>query len=46
MDVETARAGIEFIYSMREHWSDILIATVWALAVYASMLWIKNKLNK
>lgn len=46
MDVETARVGIEFIYSMREHWVDLLIATVWILAVYASVLWIKKKLDK
>lgn len=46
MDPETARAGIEFIYSMREHWSDVLVATVWALVVYTSMLWIKNKFDR
>ena len=46
MDADTARVGIEFIYNMREHWSDILLATVWALAVYASVLWIKKKFDK
>jgi hypothetical protein len=46
MDVETARVGIEFIYNMREHWVDLLITTVWALAVYASVLWLRNKLDK
>lgn len=46
MDVETARVGIEFIYSMREHWIDLLITTVWALAIYASVLWLRNKLDK
>jgi hypothetical protein len=46
MDADTARVGIEFIYNMRAHWSDVLITTVWALAVYASVLWIKKKLDK
>ena len=46
MELETARAGIEFIYNMREHWSDVLLATVWALGVYAAVLWIKKKLDK
>ena len=46
MDAETARAGIEFIYNIREHWVDILVATVWALAVYTAVLWIKKKLDK
>ena len=46
MDAETARVGIEFIYNMREHWVDLLIATVWILAVYASVLWIKKTLDK
>ena len=46
MDAETARVGIEFIYNMREHWVDVLIATVWALAVYASIIWIIKKLDK
>lgn len=46
MEAETARAGIEFIYNMREHWSDVLLATVWALVVYAAVLWIKKKLDQ
>ena len=46
MDAETARLGIEFIYDIREHWIDLIIATVWILAVYASVLWIKKKLDK
>lgn len=46
MDADTARVGIEFIYNMREHWSDILLATVWALAVYTAVLWIKKKFDK
>mgnify|MGYP000512800240 CR=1 FL=1 len=45
MDADTARVGVEFIYNMREHWSDVLVATVWALAVYACVLWIKKKLD-
>ena len=46
MDPQTVQEGIEFIYNMLEHWSDILLATVWALAVYAAVLWIKKKLDK
>jgi hypothetical protein len=46
MEQEIAIAGIEFIYNMREHWVDILIATFWALAVYTSVVWIRNKLDK
>jgi len=46
MDPDTAKAGIEFIYNMREHWSDVLLATVWGLAVYAAVFWIKKKLDK
>jgi hypothetical protein len=46
MEVETARVGIEFIYNIRAHWSDISVATVWGLAVYAAVLWIKKKLDK
>jgi hypothetical protein len=46
MDAETAKVGIEFIYGMRSHWADVLVATVWALSVYAAFLLIKNKLDK
>ena len=35
--------GIEFIYNMREHTVDIVIATVYALVVYALVLWITSK---
>ena len=40
-----AEAGIQFIYNMREHLVDIGIATVYAIAVYALVLWIKKKLS-
>lgn len=40
-----AEAGIQFIYNMREHIVDIGIATVYAIAVYALVLWIKKKLG-
>jgi hypothetical protein len=46
MDADTARVGIEFIYNMRAHWIDVLVTTVWALTVYASVIWIKNRLDK
>ena len=39
------QAGIEFIYHMREHLIDIGVATVYFLAVYALVLWIKRKLS-
>ena len=39
------QAGIEFIYHMREHILDIGVATVYAIAVYALVLWIKKKLS-
>ena len=38
-------AGIQFIYNMREHLVDVGIATVYAIAVYALVLWIKKKLS-
>jgi hypothetical protein len=38
-------AGIEFIYNMREHLVDIGIATVYALVVYAAVLWITKKIK-
>jgi hypothetical protein len=40
-----AEAGIEFIYNMREHLVDVSIATVYLIAVYAIVLWIKRKLK-
>ena len=40
-----AEAGIQFIYNMREHLVDVGIATVYAIAVYAMVLWIKKKLS-
>jgi hypothetical protein len=40
-----AEAGIQFIYNMREHIVDVGIATVYAIAVYALVLWIKKKLS-
>ena len=45
MDAETAKVGVEFIYNMRSHWGDVLVTTVWALAVYAIALWLKKKLK-
>ena len=39
------QAGIEFIYNMREHIVDISVATVYAITVYALVLWIKRKLR-
>ena len=38
-------AGIEFIYHMREHLLDISIATVYALVVYAIVLYINKKIK-
>jgi hypothetical protein len=37
------QAGIEFIYHMREHIVDVGVATVYLLAVYAIVLWLKKK---
>ena len=39
------QAGIEFIYHMREHLFDVSVATIYLLAVYAAVLWIKRKLG-
>ena len=39
------QAGIEFIYNMREHTLDIGIATVYGIAVYAMILWLKNNIK-
>ena len=41
-DVE---AGIEFIYHMREHLLDIVVATVYVLVVYALVLWITRMIK-
>ena len=38
-------AGIEFIYHMREHLTDIAVATAYGLVVYAAVLWITKKIN-
>ena len=38
--------GIQFIYDMREHPVDILIATVYAIVVYAIVMWITKKFRK
>jgi hypothetical protein len=35
--------GIEFIYNMREHTVDIFVATLYALLVYAIILWLNKK---
>lgn len=40
-----AEAGIQFIYHMREHLLDVGIATIYGLAVFALVLWIKKKLS-
>ena len=40
-----AEVGIEFIYSMREHIVDVSVATVFLLAVYAIVLYIRKKLS-
>ena len=39
------QAGIEFIYHMREHLVDIGVATIYALVVYAIVLWITVKIK-
>tara|TARA_X000001388_G_C2224467_1_gene120613 strand:- start:179 stop:373 length:195 start_codon:yes stop_codon:yes gene_type:complete len=38
--------GIEFIYDMREHPVDIAIATIYAIVVYATVMWITKKFKK
>lgn len=40
------QAGIEFIYHMREHIVDIGIATVYALIIYAIVLWLQKKFRE
>ena len=37
------QAGIQFIYDMREHIVDIVIATVYGIVVYATILWLNKK---
>ena len=39
------QAGIEFIYHMREHLLDIGVATIYGLAVFAMVLWLKKKFS-
>ncbi len=38
------QAGIQFIYHMREHLVDVGVATLYAIVVYALVLWIKRSL--
>jgi len=45
MDGEGVRAGIDFIYQMREHIVDVAVTTLFFLTVYATVLWIKKKLG-
>ena len=45
MDPDTATVGIEFIYNMRHHVVDVLVASVWALSVYATYLWLNKKIK-
>ena len=39
------QAGIQFIYHMREHLVDVGVATLYAIVVYALVLWIKKKFS-
>ena len=39
------QAGIEFVYHMREHLVDIGVATIYALVVYALVLYIKRRID-
>tara|TARA_A100001011_G_scaffold370664_1_gene427197 strand:+ start:4334 stop:4558 length:225 start_codon:yes stop_codon:yes gene_type:complete len=39
------QAGIEFVYHMREHLVDIGVATIYALVVYAAVLYIKRRID-
>ena len=45
-NVSDVQAGIEFIYHMREHITDIVVATAYSLVVYAAVLWITKKVNE
>ena len=36
------QAGIEFIYHMREHILDVVVATIYLFACYALFLWLKK----
>ena len=42
-NVSDVQAGIQFIYHMREHLTDIAVATAYGLVVYAAVLWITKK---
>lgn len=44
-NMSDVQAGIEFIYHMREHLVDIGVATIYALVVYAIVLWITVKIK-
>ena len=44
-NISDVQAGIEFIYHMREHLVDIGVATIYALVVYAIVLWITVKIK-
>tara|TARA_R110000796_G_scaffold569_2_gene2014 strand:+ start:1977 stop:2171 length:195 start_codon:yes stop_codon:yes gene_type:complete len=39
------QAGIQFVYDMREHMIDVVIATVFALTVYGLVLYMKAKIK-
>ena len=39
------QAVIEFVYHMREHLVDIGVATIYALVVYAAVLYIKRRID-
>lgn len=39
------QAGIQFIYHMREHIVDVLVATVFGLTVYGLVLYMKAKIR-
>ena len=39
------QAGIQFVYYMREHMIDVVIATVFALTVYGLVLYMKAKIK-
>ena len=44
-DSSDVEAGIEFIYSMREHLVDVSVATIYGLVVFAVVLWLKKKFS-
>ena len=39
------KAGIEFIYHMREHLIDVGVATIYLFACYTLYLWLKRKFD-